>query len=845
MKKLLFTLFTLLSLSLLGQDVVYNFNTDDESFTRSGLPNLTTSNGNLTTGTITGTGTDGTGGISGGFQQIRTPDGLGLVEANYKILRIVAENSTNNTLWSVVNYDSGSTNAGNGESTNFDMPKVVAGSGFTTFDIAIPVNADNTGTIDRLGLRFRQGSSFDWSGELKVAQMIILNTTLENSFIANADFETAPQSNNWSTGSPDADLTFVTGKEGGSAAQLTFNQDITNQSNTMLLSDVHDFGKTISPKEIIATFDALSNDKSDVNIQITIRTYDASDATVETLNGGSENVDSADTWQNFTYSNKLTLPFNKIQFRVRIKGANVVSGDYAAIDNITASLSYHEAENSWTGGADTDWANIANWTNGVVPSATENANVQVSANNPIISETTAADVNNLEVNSGASLTINGGGSLIVAGTSTGNVTYNRTLATNNWYLVASPVVGETAVDLISNAGDISNNGSEFAIGTYNDGWTYNYSATLGSGSGYAVKKDASGNLPFTGTIQTSDVASTTFDTTDDFNLFGNPYPSYIPANENADPNNNFLTVNTASGQDELKEATIWFWDQATDGYIQINQASPARFIAPSQGFFIQNKGGFGNSFIDFKESMQSHQSTEVFNRSENTRQDINLFLSDGTKNKYTEIYYIDGTTTGFDNGYDSSIFGGVTQEFAVYTEAVANGTGKKLGIQSLPNSELENMIIPVGVISDAGAVSFSVNASNLPQGYKVFLEDKDTGNFIRLDEAGSKYDVTFDNAVQGIGRFFLHTTTSALSTGSFDATNVSAYISEKNNLKIVGIQSGTTQVRLFNILGKQVLNTSFQSKGVDNVILPNVRTGVYIVQIVSEQGTINKKIVIK
>ena len=493
---------------------------------------------------------------------------------------------------------------------------------------------------------------------------------------------------------------------------------------------------------------------------------------------------------------------------------------------------------------DSDWATATNWSLNEIPTGASNVTIPTNTNTTI-GASTAATVNNLDVDSAGSLTINGGGSLIVNGTSTGNVTYNRTLATNNWYLVASPVVGETAVDLISNAGDISNNGSEFAIGTYNDGWTYNYSATLGSGSGYAVKKDASGNLPFTGTIQTSDVASTTFDTTDDFNLFGNPYLSYIPANENADANNNFLTVNTASGQDELKEATIWFWDQATDGYIQINQASPARFIAPSQGFFIQNKGGFGDAFIDFKESMQSHQSTEVFNRSVNTRQDINLFLSDGTKNKYTEIYYIDGTTTGFDNGYDSSIFGGVTQEFAVYTEAVANGTGKKLGIQSLPNSELENMIIPVGVISDAGAVSFSVNASNLPQGYKVFLEDKDTGNFIRLDEAGSKYDVTFDNAVQGIGRFFLHTTTSALSTGSFDATNVSAYISEKNNLKIVGIQSGTTQVRLFNILGKQVLNTSFQSKGVDNVILPNVRTGVYIVQIVSEQGTINKKIVIE
>ena len=277
-------------------------------------------------------------------------------------------------------------------------------------------------------------------------------------------------------------------------------------------------------------------------------------------------------------------------------------------------------------------------------------------------------------------------------------------------------------------------------------------------------------------------------------------------------------------------------------YDQINQASAALHVAPLQGFFVNSKASGGT--FSFTEAMQSHQGSDSFQRNSSTRPEVQLLMSNSSLTRDADIFYIDGTTTGFDNGYDSSIFGGVAQEFVVYTEAVANGTGKKLGIQSLPDSDLENMIIPVGVIADAGAVSFSVNASNLPQGYKVFLEDKDTGNFIRLDD-GSTYDVTFNAAVDGIGRFFLHTTTSALSTGSFDATNVSAYISEKNNLKIVGIQSGTTQVRMFNILGKQVLNTSFQSKGADNVTLPNVRTGVYIVQIVSEQGTINKKIVIE
>ena len=59
-------------------------------------------------------------------------------------------------------------------------------------------------------------------------------------------------------------------------------------------------------------------------------------------------------------------------------------------------------------------------------------------------------------------------------------------------------------------------------------------------------------------------------------------------------------------------------------------------------------------------------------------------MTDGTDTRGADIFYIEGTTTGFDNGYDSSIFEGAANEFAIYTHAVANGNGRNLGIQSLP-----------------------------------------------------------------------------------------------------------------------------------------------------------------
>ncbi len=513
-------------------------------------------------------------------------------------------------------------------------------------------------------------------------------------------------------------------------------------------------------------------------------------------------------------------------------GAGVNPGPDGSI-TFSDSRSY---PNTWTGATDNDWATGTNWTEGV-PTSTHNVHIPSGLTNY---PTASAAVT---INKG---TVESGASLIAQDAFTGTITYERSLGTANWYLISSPVVGEDATDFLTNSSGISNNGSANAIGTYSDGWTYNYSSTLESGAGYAVKKDAPGNLVFTGTFQSSSVAKLILDTTSDFNLFGNPYTSYIAANSNADGINNLLTVNTASGQDELAEATIWLWNQGTDSYDQVNQASGSFHIAPGQGFFIKGKSGSGDTFFDFTEAMQSHQSSDSFQKSASTRPEVKLMLTDGTMNRDADIYYIDGKTTGFDNGYDSSIFGGINHDFTVYTEAVANSDGKRLGIQSLPNQDFESMVIPVGVIAASGKeITFTAEALNLPSGIKVYLEDREANNVTRLDEVNSNYKVTLNTALNGTGRFFLHTRSSALSTEEVALTGVGMYTINKNTLRVNGINSDKASIKIYNILGKKVLDNSFTSKGVSDVSLPNLNTGVYIVQLVTEKGKISKKIILE
>jgi len=562
---------------------------------------------------------------------------------------------------------------------------------------------------------------------------------------------------------------------------------------------------------------------------------------------------------------------------------NVVNGDGETLLPFSSEAFTINTTN-WTGASSSVWNLAGNWDNGV-PTSSSLATIPDVVTSPTISSGTEVLAGNLTVNVSESLTINSNNSitisglltvngslnlnssssLIIKGTSIGNITYNRNLGTTNWYMVSSPVVGQTIVDFYTNEspdlGSGTGNNQNVAIALYDnsqtlvaDRWTYytegqvdgadgdDTTDTFTSGTGYSVKMQASGDISFTGTMSTDAVGVTITDGTggggNAFNLIGNPYPSYIPANTNADETNNILTVNTAS----LTENTLWFWNQANNSYDQVNQATGSMFIAPSQGFFVSSNGS--NTF-NFTEAMQSHQSTDTFQRSLSTRPEIQLFMTDGATTKDADIFYINGTTTGFDNGYDSSIFGGVSNSFAIFTHVVANGTGRNLGIQSLPTNNFENMIIPIGIKAANGTeITISATASNLPAGIKVYLEDKDDHSFTLLDSY-SDFTTTLTNDLNGIGRFYLHTTSNALSTGNVTLENISMYISSNNNLRIVGVHRGNARVKIYNILGKQVSNASFEGRGVNDISLPNVRAGVYIIQLETESGTLNKKVIIE
>ena len=530
----------------------------------------------------------------------------------------------------------------------------------------------------------------------------------------------------------------------------------------------------------------------------------------------------------FQISN-LALTTRRLQY-------NSGSPRYAAYTGSQRDISlYKLATTTWTGNTNTDWAIAGNWSNGV-PTGSTHAIIPDVTNAPIIGASTNAAVFNLTITEADGLVINSGGTLIVNGTSSGNVTYNRNLGTSNWYLISAPVSGQVANDAYVTANNIAlGTGNNRGIANYQTAtntWEYLQATGVGTfsnGIGYSVKRASAGNISFTGTINTSDVSVGVSNAGTGFNLLGNPFTSFINSAT-------LLTDNSTN----LVSTDIWVFNQSSGNY-EVKNLAASFVLAPAQGFFVRSSNGTN---VSISESYQV-ATGNAFQKT--AKPEITLNMTDGSNNRFAKIYYLDNATTSFDNGYDGETFGGIANTTDVFTHLVANSEGKKYQVQSLPNSDFENMIVPVGIKAAAGKeITFSAEAMNIPDGINVYLEDRTANTVTLLSEANATYKVTLGESLDGIGRFYLHTKASGvLSTSEVALDNISIYSPAKSTLRITGLSQGKASVKIYSVLGKQVFANTYNTTGVIDMNLPTLATGLYVVQLATEKGTLNKKITLE
>ena len=473
--------------------------------------------------------------------------------------------------------------------------------------------------------------------------------------------------------------------------------------------------------------------------------------------------------------------------------------------------------------------------------------------------TTIADGGLLNINSDASKSA----SLLVVpnATVTGNITYNR-FVDADWNIIGSPISTQSIEDFATNpANSIAQNTTvspiKYAIASYNvnnvagSRWEYynvdniSTASNFISSKGYSTLRTVQGNYKFTGEFVDTDVSVSLVANTNlnhNWTFIANPYPYFLKLTD-VSSNSSLLKTNLSNINPE--HAALYLWD-GTD-YVAVNYLDGLTYLAPGQGFVV-NRPVAETNFL-FPERLQTHQRlNDNFQKTENTVPEIILQLTNGNARKQTKLKFLSNTTRGLDLGYDAGSLGIENTPFLLNTHLAENSQGVNFTLQCLPDTNYELNKIPLSIIAKANeTIVFSAFNSNLPTRINVFIEDIILNTYTKINDI-ENYEVTLTDDLKGIGRFYLYTSSlDVLSDENITLNNeINIYKTNNRNVRVVGAEEGLVEVKLFSILGKEVLKTNFIANRINDIMLPEyIKTGIYILELQSERQKINKKLIVE
>ncbi|MGJ8761985.1 MAG: Ig-like domain-containing protein, partial [Polaribacter sp.] len=396
------------------------------------------------------------------------------------------------------------------------------------------------------------------------------------------------------------------------------------------------------------------------------------------------------------------------------------------------------------------------------------------------------------------------------------------------------------------------------VGTPNDG-EFNTHNTLGAGEDYLI-----GN-PFPSAMNAKKFIQDNLDQTTGTLYFWEHKESAIGEGQGIDGHifggyiGGYATLNLSGGVAADVPANTSNDNNGTSGTeSETDYTTPLPYIAIGQGFFIE--GDVGGT-IEFNNSQRAYvtegaesvffKTSEQASKSKTTSDALpfiklgfeynnedNLFL-----HHQIGISFQATNSFAFNKGYDSEVY--ETGKTDMYWKFPNDDKNYVIaGVQEISN-ELE---VPLEVIVDySGQVNIMVDETeNVTR--DIYITDKLTGTSYNVTD--EKITITLDKGIY-TDRFVLAFTPSStlnLEDEILDAyTNIYAdnenhqiVISKNNEVEI-------NKVELFDIIGKKVSlwNIKEQKDTYQLEIKKQIPTGIYIVKMNTNKGTVNKKVVIE
>jgi hypothetical protein len=609
----------------------------------------------------------------------------------------------------------------------------------------------------------------------------------------------------------------------------------------------------------------------------------AFDQITNSASGGGFNIASAklDVTGIFTPAGNRTINI------LTTNATGTLTGNFSTITGLTPGWTVlydtgvggkvqlvYSTPTTWTGTTSTDWATGTNWTGAGAPNSLTDVTIANVTNKPIIGADTS--VKSLTLNASASLTVNSGKNLTVAGA----ITNNGTITVNN-----NANLIQTAAGIDTNSGSgtaiVKRNSASiqlydytlwsspvagqklkaFSPNTLNERFYFYNSGTnrynvvptpattdFAIANGYLIRAPntwaAATATTFSGVftgVPNNGTVPITLSYTDparSYNLVGNPYPSTI----NADT---FITENTSN-----IESTLYFWRKTngatgsayaaynpaggTATYASPTSGTPNGTIQVGQGFFVKAKSA---STLNFKNAMRlTSTSTQFFRtNTERSRIWLNLTNTSGVFSQMLVSYMADAT-----QGEDS-FDGKYINDAPIALTSIINSEEYTIQGRALPFSTTDT--VPLGFKTNA-AGNYTIAIDHVDglfsTGQTVFLKDNLLNTVTDLS-AGS---YSFASAIGTFNSRFevVYQSTLAVTNPTFTANSVIAY-STNGEIKI---NSGSTimeLVRVYDLQGRLLVEKK-QINASETKMSTTATNQVLLVEITAANGSkITKKII--
>lgn len=406
----------------------------------------------------------------------------------------------------------------------------------------------------------------------------------------------------------------------------------------------------------------------------------------------------------------------------------------------------------WTGASSTSWSDETNWSKGEVPSGLEDVVIPAApANQPHVDLVTAspAQVNNLTIQAGASLTIGPGKALTVNGTllneagnsglvlqsnatGTGSLLHNTDMVsgTVKRFITGNPDLTVYKYHMVS----IPLADQNLTASLFNGSYLFEFDPSLqdwsGMGSdpetplfsmkGYMIYYPAaSTTYSFAGSLCNGSYGFESYQVAGEYQLIPNPYPSALDWDS---PEITKYQIDNA----------IWVWNPESGNYATYGSGTGtnngSRYIAQGQSFFIRSSDFY--AYLGMNNGARLHNTQPFFKTTEVI---INQLRIKALCNNYSDEAVVQFKTGGqeFYDYSDVARLNGASDAPQVYTLAGNN----KLSINTLPELSGSYSVPMNFETSFSGSVTLSFSElGSFPPQLPVALLDETDNKTINLRE---------------------------------------------------------------------------------------------------------------